>query len=239
MDERALPTLRWVRAGVLGVVVLAVGAVAHAASGGLLPGLGGLTVLLALCVAGGAAFLGRASTTLRLVMLVIGGQAFVHTALAGMAGHRGDPVAAAAVGQWAAVDVPAWNPRSGVPYEQWAQQLTGGQELAPAVPAWLLHAVAEIGTNPTMALLHVVAAGVVGAWLAVGERSLFALLALASNRVLELARRWVAALNGQAAVLCAQGHTAVPVGTSDLVPRRGVWSRGAVRRGPPVLELAR
>lgn len=231
MPVRASLTLRWVRASVLAAVALGTGAVAHVSAEGRLPGPGGLMVLTLACTALAAALLGRQASTLRLVALVVAGQGFVHTGLAAMAGHRGDPVA------HPTHPLPAPTaPRTGSYFDQWeAAHPAAGS--APAVPAWLVHAVADVVEHPAMALAHVLAAAAVGLWLAAGERALFALLTLTAALALTLVRRLRDAL---AAIRVVPVPAPVRRTTYQVLrlPRRDVWARGPVRRGPPLLLAA-
>jgi hypothetical protein len=168
--------------------------------------------------------------------LVVGGQGFVHTGLAAMAGHRGDPVSSPGPSAPAPV-VPRPVPRTGSYFDQWAQAHPTG-EARPVVPGWLVHAVADIAEHPAMALAHVLAAIAVGAWLAVGERALFGLLALTAAAALLLVRRLSAALEigPVAAPPAPLRRTSYP---PARMPCRDVWSRGRpVRRGPPLLLTA-
>ncbi|MBO9524364.1 MAG: hypothetical protein J7518_22735 [Nocardioidaceae bacterium] len=234
MPVRASLTLRWARAAVLASVALGTGAVAHLSADGLLPGPGGLLVLALAWTTLAAMLLGRQASTLRLVALVVGGQAFVHTGLAAMAGHRGDPVTPHAAPSPLPMPTPHPVPRTGSYFDQWAQSRPQGGA-APAVPAWLVHAVADVAEHPAMALAHVLAAVAVGLWLAVGERALFALLALTLTLVVALVRRL-------ASVLGPVPLVPRPVRRASYgllrVPRRDVWSLGPVRRGPPFLLTA-
>jgi hypothetical protein len=249
MDLSASAPLRWARAGLLAAVVLMIGTAAHLSADGSLPGPVEMTALFVTSAAGGAVFLGREASTPRLVALVVGGQALVHVGLSALAGHRGDPgtggighVAGHVAGH---VDVtgpprPWTGPREGSYHDLWAQQAPGGGDTASSVPAWLVHAVADVSAHPSMALMHVLAAVAVGGWLAVGERALWALISLASAGVLRVVLWLVAALSGLAGVLGESIQLAtVPAAVLDPLPLRPIWSRGPVRRGPPIVLTAR
>lgn len=242
MNQAAAPTLRWARAFLLAGVVVGAGGIAHASAGGLLPGPVGLLVLLATCAAGCAVFLGREASTSRLVALVVAGQAYVHTVLAATAGHRGDPAATATQGQGpepAAIPLATWNPRTGESYERWAQHLAGAQDASLTLPPWLGHGLADVTAHPLMAVAHLVGAVVVGAWLSVGERALWAVIAIAATGMLRLVRQLGAALGG----LVVGDHRArlltVVIASLAPPPVRDVWSRGPIRRGPPLLLVVR
>src|SRR5690349_13093944 len=116
MSSPASPALRWSRAALLGAMAFLAGVGAHLSADGRLPGPVGLTLLALGCTTGAAMFLGRQASTRRLIVLVVGGQGFVHTGLAALAGHRGDPVRVAPrLHPVAAVD------RSGSYFDQWSQ----------------------------------------------------------------------------------------------------------------------
>lgn len=232
MSARVSPALRWWRALALASVAVGTGAVAHVSADGLLPGAVGLTVLVALCTALIAAFLGRQASTLRVVTLVVAGQAFVHAGLAALAGHRGDPLATPA--PHPVIPPLGSGPRTGSYFDQWAHtQPTGAT--APAVPGWLVHTVTDVAAHPAMALAHVGAAVAVGLWLAVGERALWAVLALTAALAVRLVRALAAGL-----VL----PPALPVAPASRsrrrprIPRTLQHSPGVSRRGPPHLLAA-
>lgn len=238
--DHASLTLRWTRAVLLGSVALAAGAGAHVSAAGRLPGPVGLTALGLACVAGAALFLGREASALRLVVLVVAGQGFVHTGLSALAGHRGDHSGDSPGTSFAPV---AATDRSGSYYDQWAQSNPAHMnpadhgEAGPVVPSWLLHGVADIVQQPGMAAMHVLAAVLVGLWLAVGERALWAVLALTAAWAVRVVARLTDALSGAVPVaprIQPVRPTAYPVARA---PRVNVRSR-PVRRGPPVLLTA-
>lgn len=239
--EVSLPAgavLRWVRAALLGVVVVATGGIAHASSGGLLPGPVALVALQGAIICGCAALLGREASALRLLTILVAGQGLVHVFLAAAAGHRGDPSPLMTSGAQAAPVTP-WDPRSGESYAQWSSHLVGdGHAAEPAVPGWVAHLVSDVSARPVMALAHVLAAVVVGLWLALGERALWTLVRLAANRV-AAAASWVAArLSALPVAGISRCRLRQPLSSYlDPRPKRTVWACGPVTRGPPVLAL--
>lgn len=243
MPDRASLTLRWARATLLAAVALGTGMVAHVSADGLLPGPTGLVVLTLACTALAAMFLGREASTLRLVTLVVGGQGFVHTALAAMAGHGGEAheTASTATPPVPMPD-PAPIPRTGSYFDQWAQShptsADGALGSGPVVPSWLVHAVTDVAEHPMMALAHVLAAVAVGLWLAVGERALFAVLALTAALAVELVRRLHGALDAPTPIAPRPAPVRRTAYRIDRLPHRDVWSRGPARRGPPLLLIA-
>lgn len=234
MSPRASLSLRWARASLLAAVVLGTGTVAHVSAGGLLPGPDGLVVLTLVCTTLAAALLGREASALRLVALAVGGQTLVHTALAAMAGHHGETHRSAA----AALPAPVPGPRTGSYFDQWAQAHPPSAGAGPAVPSWLVHAVADVAEHPLMALAHVLASVAVGLWLAVGERALWAVLAVTADWALALARRLRAAIAGVAPIAPRPAPVRRTAYRLSRLHRRDIWSRGPVRRGPPLLLAA-
>lgn len=243
MQDRATPALRWSRALVLAGVAFGLGLLAHVSAGGLVPGSVGLTVLFVLTLTGCAAFLGRAASTLRITTLVVAGQAFIHTALTASAGHAGDPARHAT----APASTPVGDPlevtgsgRSGSLhdiYERGSLARGAGGQLV--VPDWAQHLVDDLtGPHAAMAVAHLVAAALVGLWLASGERALWALIRLSRNAVTGTVQQLSAALSALAPV--------PPVDAAqprlDCGPARRLHSVLLAsthgRRGPPALLAA-
>lgn len=242
MPDRATPALRWWRALVLAGVAFGLGLVAHVSAGGLVPGRLGLAILFVLTVTGCAAFLGRAAGTLRVTALVVGGQAFIHTVLTASSGHAGDPTRHPAV----AAGTPGGEPqvagadRSGSLhdiYERGSLARGAGGQLV--VPDWAQHLVDDLtGPHAAMAVAHVVAAALVGLWLAAGERALWALIRLSRHAVSGRVRQLSAAL--AVPVPVAPAGLAQP--RLDSGPSRRLHSvllaTTHSRRGPPALLTA-
>ncbi|WP_370291095.1 hypothetical protein [Nocardioides sp.] len=220
--RRATGALRWSRALVLAGVVLTAGALAHRTAGGALPGAFEIASVGLVCVVACAALLGVQRTGGGVVALTVGGQLAVHTAMGTLAGHG----PAGHAGHALSASVP--------PMSSSMPAMPSG-----AAPAWWTHGPGEFLERPGMAVAHLVAAVAVGCWLAVGEQALWSLLSIAGSQVQRLT---AAALLG----LGAAGAIAVPVRRprpADTalrpLPQRPIWSRGPVRRGPPVVLLTR
>lgn len=229
MSPPASWQLRWSRALVVAGVALALGAVAHVAADGRLPGAVGLAVLLG-CVAGfSAAFLGGPATRFRIVGLVVAGQAFIHTGLSATAGHRGDPVRQ--VTHLLPPAPPSSTGTRGTLFEQY-QASRPYVDAVPAVPGWLTHAIDDAVQHPWMVLLHVLAGVLAGCWLAVGERALWALLALTLAWAITLVRSLAGALDTPAP---PAAPTSRPISVVGLLPRLLRHPPGTSRRGPPAL----
>jgi hypothetical protein len=217
----------WARAGLLGFVAFFLGVVGHVTADGLLPGPALLTVLLAMSVVLSAPMLNRQASPLRLVAMLVGAQSMIHLALSVTAGHAGDAPAATtpragALGALPVVD----GHRVGSLQDAYdgAAQQTGG--MAPSVPVG--HLLADLSAHAPMMVVHLVAAALVGLWLAHGERCLWALLALTGRRVL-------------AVVLVLRPAVAPPrisyvdAEQAPAGPRSAWLVRPSSRRGPPVL----
>jgi hypothetical protein len=238
MQERATPALRWSRALILAGVAFGLGLVGHASAGGLLPGPTGLVTIFAVTAAGCAAFLGRAAGTLRVTVLVVAGQAFIHAALTAASGHAGDPAVARPAGL-PAPDATAV-PRRGSLYDAYARasEARGGSAGRIGVPDWAQHLADDLtGPHAAMAVAHLVAAALVGLWLASGERTLWAVIRLSGQALAGTLRRLVA--RAGTAVLPAR-PTVAP--RADGEPARRLHSfllaTTHARRGPPALLAA-
>lgn len=241
MQDRATPALRWSRALVLAGVAFGLGLAAHVSAGGLVPGRFGLTLVFFLALAGCAAFLGRAASTLRITALVVAGQAFIHTALTASSGHAGDPHAASPAST--PIDDPvslAGTGRSGSLhdiYERGSLARGAGGQLV--VPDWAQHLVDDLtGPHAAMAVAHVVAAALVGLWLASGERALWALIRLSRDAVATTVQQLSTAL----AVLTPVPPVEAARPLLDSGPARRLHSVMLAsthsRRGPPALLAA-
>jgi hypothetical protein len=108
------------------------------------------------------------------------------------------------------------------------------------------HVLADLtGSNALMALAHLAAATVVGLWLAMGERALWTVVTLTSQRGEGLVR---AAIGGYSEIMQTLSGLArsrrpalVPVTAvraDQKAPELLLLSRAVVRRGPPYLLAA-
>lgn len=225
------PALLWARASLLAVVVVFLGAAGHVTADGLLPGAAVLVLLLVLAAVVSAALLSRPASTARIVLLVVGAQAVVHEVLSVAAGHVGEPARATAqvvhagTGSLPTVD----GRRVGSLQDAW--QTGGATGTGPALPVGDLGDLAE---HAPMMVAHLMAAALVGLWLAAGERCLWTLVALAADTLARPVLLALALLRPPAPFTrprCAV-HTEAP-------PRRTLTdlSRCVVRRGPPLLAI--
>jgi hypothetical protein len=202
-------TARWGRAAITSAVALVLAVVAHVSGGGLLPGPVWLVVLASVTWLVSARILSRPASTPRIVALVVVAQSAAHVFLSATAGHgSGRPTrpvetATSTSGGMATVGTLSdAGPRTGS-----LRDLTspgsgvgsGGSDLA--LPSWLTHLPQELsGPNAVMALAHIAAAVVLGLWLAMGERSLWALVALVGPSS-TVVRRHIQRLAGALAAL--------------------------------------
>lgn len=234
------PVVLWARAVLLTLLAVFLGAAGHVTAGGLLPGVGVLALLVVVGSVASASLLARPASTLRVVAMLVLGQAGVHAVLTATGGHVGDPTgtsgpagAAAPVAGPGALPVVGGRRVGSLQDAHAAHDIAGSHAAAPALPVG--HLVDELTAHAPMMVVHLLAAVLVGLWLAVGERSLWTLVALASAAVL---RPLLLAV----AVACAGRVPALPlVRPGDHAPRPRVpallalLARCVVRRGPPLL----
>lgn len=216
--------LLWARALVLAAVALLGGTVAHTAADGLLPSTRAMLVLLAAAALVASRFVRRPPSRTLTVLLVIGGQTAIHVALTLLAGHRGDvPASAPAV---------ALAPATGSLHDE----LMGGRVPRAATPSgeWVTHLARHVSEqSPWMVLGHLVAAVLLGWWVATGETAVCRLLVLVGVRLRER-------LTGPTSPHPGPGRGTALRPPRDAAPapvvRRRPWVVGALtHRGPPLL----
>lgn len=245
----ATDDLRWPRAALLALVAVATGSVAHASADGLLPAWPVMLMILAGSALVAGAFLSGPASTLRIVVLAVLGQTGVHVLLTMTAGHSdghsaGHPAThpGGPTGSPDLTSLPTGG-SDGVGtslFDQYAAATAshGDAHAGAGGLGGILAAFGHLwehstGAQAPMMLLHLVAATLVGLWLAVGERALWTLIALAVSVVLPL----VAAL--------LDGVRPTPVRSVSARPRRWrltppttILTRTVSRRGPPALLAA-
>lgn len=230
MDRRTDPVVLWARAVLVTLLALFLGAAGHVTAGGLLPG---ASVLVLLGVVGSvlsAALLARPASTVRMVGMLVLGQAGVHAVLTATGGHVGDAPAAARAPLARVSDaaLPVVDGRRVGSLQQAYE--TGSQPVAPSLPVG--HLVSDLTAHAPMMVVHLLAAVLVGLWLAAGERSLWTLVALASTAFLRPSLLALAALRTVRTLLAPP--PVVPA--APPAPRTPVLlARCVVRRGPPLL----
>lgn len=228
METRADSWLLWPRAICVGALAVGFGVVGHVSADGLLPGPIVLVLLVAFLVLLSAPLLTRPATPLLLIVMLAGGQTLVHLVLTLAAGHRGDPAAAVPPAYLGAHALPVVDGHR-VGSLQDAYQGMSGQEstLAPALPVG--HLANDMASHAPMMAVHLLAAALVGLWLARGERHLWTVIALTGARVRATASLFAptpAAVSIPA--VGSMSHTpAVPVSRWQARPHS--------RRGPPLL----
>jgi hypothetical protein len=200
--------VRWVRALVLAAVGLTTGVTFHVGAAGLLPGPWVLVAMFGLSTGAAAPFLGAPASTRRVVALLVVWQTLIHAALTVLSGHRGD--------------------LSGAHDE-------AGEQAHGVVSTRVHHLIEDMsGPHAAMAVGHVLAAVLVGLWLAAGERAVWRLLTLAVGPVLSFVGvlSSVVLRRGWAGAAPRVAGPQVMRGTGALV----LWFlvRAVPRRGPPV-----
>ena len=185
MHGEAGVVLRWTRALFLAGVAMVSGTVAHVSAGGYLPGRAAMVWLFVAWMVAAASMLGRPASRLRIMLLVMAGQTFFHAALTALAGHAGDPplVRAGAGAATTQTMLPVLDGRrAGSVYEQLSAQHAAAATTPLSVPAPVQHLLADLtGPHAVMAIAHLLAAAVVGWWLAKGERALWDVIAAGSD----------------------------------------------------------
>jgi hypothetical protein len=220
------PVLLWARAFLLATIACRLGVLGHVTADGQLPGPGWLVVLVlvggALCVP----LLARPASALRIVVLMVGGQTLVHVFLTVTAGHAGDPSAPRAHLVPRALPTVDGH-RVGSLQDQY-DAMAGSVHTQPALPVG--HLVSDLSAHAPMMAVHLLAAVLVGLWLAVGERALWTLVALAAAVLLRL-------VPFARPVLPARGLAALPAEPPGVTAPVRI-TRSVVRRGPPALLAA-
>ena len=240
----------WLRAAVLGPVVLLSGAVSHVAADGLLPSPVVMAVALVACTALSATFLRSRASALRLVALVVG-QAATHLLLSATAGHQDAASAAApttgpAAGPALQAVADDAGRRIGSLSDHFDAASAAGGRAGEAVTAGptnqvLGHLVDHtLAQGPLMLLAHTLGAVALGLWLAAGESALWHLLVLASVRARVAVTLQVALLPLRASALGGlDAARRLPVPPLLLLPlERTLPHRLVTRRGPPFLLAA-
>ena len=223
------PCALWVRALLVGSIAFFLGVAGHVTADGLLPGPALLTALLGLSILLGVPILNRPATPFRLVVMLVGGQTVIHLVLSVTSGHRGDVAAtSAAISRPSGVGtLPVVGGHRVGSLQDAYQGMAGQQSLSPTLPVG--HLINDLSAHAPMMLAHVVAAALVGLWLARGERYLWTLVALTGRRI--LIGTWSLVPVGVAPTTRAS-YAAV----RDLPGPRSLWLvRPASRRGPPLL----
>lgn len=175
---------------------------------------------------------------------MVAGQTLIHGALTALAGHRGDPPLHRSPALHLSAGLPAGHGRRvGSLHDQVHAGHPGAIRAQLSVPAPVQHVLADLtGPHALMALAHLLAALLVGLWLARGERALWALLAVVGEGVADVLVRTLLARHGRSLALArTAGATASlrPVAAGrwqpPSPPNVSTSTRGLGRRGPPAL----
>lgn len=233
MRQSMDPVVLCTRAFLLASVAVFLGVAGHVSADGLLPGPAVLVVLVAVAAVLSLGLLRRPAGPVRIVALLVGGQTAIHLALTLTAGHVGDAVARAAPAATVpgTLSLPVDHGRRIGSLQDSYEAAAGARGLAPSLP--IGHLVSDLSAHAPMMLVHLLAAVGVGLWLAVGERSLWTLLALLGA----VAVRLLLPL-----VLHPVLTPARPRPRADVVRRVArpllLLARSVTRRGPPVFLAA-
>jgi hypothetical protein len=246
--SRATPALLWSRATLLATVVVVVSSLGHVLADGLLPGPVAMVGLLLVTTLVSARFLTRQASTPRLVGLLVVGQAAIHGALSLLAGHGTGHGTGHAQGAASGAGF-VFDGRQVERTGSYFDQVEAMQVAAPGATAaaggsgqagWGHLADHLAAQSVLMLLAHLAAVGLLGVWLAVGERALWTVLTLAGSRVLDVLAQ-VARTPGQSVGLLLERVRRAPyLGGSgrSVVPLPHLLHHVVAHRGPPALLAA-
>jgi hypothetical protein len=198
-----------------------------------------MTVLAALTTSALAALLGRPASTTRVVTMVVAGQALLHAVLTAVGGHGGSADAHVAAGP-SRVAVPGGTLADALGASSVADRVSAGPG---PVQTWIHHLSDDLSSVASlrMAVAHVLAAAVLGLWLASGERLAWRLVVLLTGPARAVADRVAARiLAGLTVVGAHDGATLVRPQRSvaqQPLPTLLLLARAVVRRGPPALSV--
>jgi hypothetical protein len=234
--------LRWLRAAVLGLAALVFAGVAHAAAGGRLPDPAGLALLGILTISVLAGLLGRPASTARVVVLLVAGQAALHAVLTALVGHGGADHAHAAGSAAGRVAVPGGTLADALGADQVATRVSTGPS---PFRTWVHHLVDDMSSaaNLRMALAHLIAAALLGVWLAAGERLAWRLVVLLAGPAAAVLAAVSQILSGGLASVAHQAarrsyvRTITPPAIDPPRPALVLLARALDRRGPPAISV--
>ena len=229
---RAVPgrpdSLLWWRAGIVSAMTFLVGAVGHVSTGGRLPPWFALTAMLAVGTAISAVVLTHPASARRIVALVVLGQTACHGLLSVTAGHAGDAVAVTAAAPTSPGSLPV---RGGARVGSLQDHYEAMLRAPSAGPALTMPDPVAVLDHLPMFLAHMLAAVLVGLWLAAGERALWSLLTLVFAAVVALV------IVPPAVPVVARRRAPLRRRPATL-PSLAHVGRTVVRRGPPALLAA-
>ena len=235
MTQKIEPAALWSRALVVGSMAVFLGVWGHTSAEGRLPGAAAMVALVTGSILLTVPFMARRASPTKLVALLVGGQTLIHLFLTVTAGHRGDPVTG--------VTTVTKATQPGAPQPEGLSSLPtvdgrrvgslqdayqGTSDLAPTTPTLPVgHLIGDLQAHAPMMVAHLVAAALIGLWLAYGERLLWTLVALAAHAVLALVRVVVPV------TLPVRVAHADDVERASVGPHLLVLARVHARRGPP------
>ena len=179
------PGLRLARGGLLAAATLGVAVWAHSSADGNLPGSAGLVAIWALTTAVAAGLLARPASVRRVVLLLCSGQGVLHLLLSVVAGHGARPAPTSGPHYYATHSMLADSAPAAATHGM-AAELTSG------LGGLLGHLTSGAGLR--MIATHLVAAAVVGLWLAAGEKALWSALTGLAAAVSARAATWLSLL---------------------------------------------
>jgi hypothetical protein len=158
--------LRLVRGGLIAAATLGVAVWAHRSADGNVPGPAGLAVLWALSTVVAAALLARPASVRRLVVLLCAGQGVLHLLLSIVSGHGQRPAPTSSASYYASHSMLA------------GSEAPSAHGSAADLTQGLGGLLGEVTTPSGLLMLatHLVAAAIVGLWLAAGEKALWSAL---------------------------------------------------------------
>ncbi len=222
------PALLLARAVLLATLLVFLGVAGHVTADGLLPGTTVLVLLAAFTLLPCAALLARPASALRLVLAMVVGQALVHLVLTVSAGHVGDPARPSVARDAPRLWLPKVDGRRVGSLQGAYESGSGHGALQPKLPVG--HLVADLSAHTPMMAAHLAAAALLGLWLAVGERSLWTVVALLAALVVRTATLLAAP------VATAPWRPATAAVRHDRRPAlTTLLARSVTRRGPPAL----
>ncbi|HRI95824.1 MAG TPA: hypothetical protein PLZ93_09440 [Nocardioides sp.] len=229
MESRVAAPVLWSRALYAGTFAYFLGLAGHVMADGLLPGPAFLVILYVLTVVLAVPTLARPASRLRMLALLVGGQTFIHLCLTLSAGHVGDPrlsAGAAAPRDLGYSQLPVVDGRR-VGSLQDAFVGTNAQHAqTPTLP--IHHLIADMSAHAPMMVAHLVAAALVALWLAHGEATVYAVLAMTARLLLTLVRPVLPV------AVPASSRPALPEVAANRL-RDLLLGQALSRRGPPLL----
>lgn len=225
-DPYVLLCLPWPRAVVVAVLITSLGVVGHAAAGGAQPTPTAVGVALLSATLLARAIQGRPGSLARVVWALLVGQVVVHVAMTPM--HPTPSQHHMATG---AAAIHTLHAGGGSPLRHSSAGAWG-----PQLAAWISDAVTCLLQQPTMLIMHVGAAAVVGVWLVIGEQAALRAATMIERSWLVPITALLGALDRVDLALAPQRNLVPAAGPDTPVPVLFLVP-GTARRGPPLLAI--